>query len=142
VTVVEKGPQIISREDFDVSEAVRSILEDEGVRIRTNSECIRFASHDGLVAVHVDCTEGAPEEFGSHLLLAMGRKPNTDDLGLDAAGVANDRCGIIPVDDQLATSVPTSGRSASVTAAAHSPTPRSTTTRSSPRTCSMAATAG
>ena len=105
VTVVEKGPQVIGREDPDVSEAVRRILEDEGVRIRTHAECIRFARYDGRVAVHVDCAEGAPEEFGTHVLLAMGRKPNTDDLGLDAAGVDTDKRGVIPVDDRLATNV-------------------------------------
>ena len=105
VTVVEKGPQVIGREDPDVSEAVRRILEDEGVRIRTHAECIRFARYDGRVAVHVDCAEGAPEEFGTHVLLAMGRKPNTNDLGLDAAGVETDKRGIIPVDDRLATNV-------------------------------------
>jgi pyruvate/2-oxoglutarate dehydrogenase complex dihydrolipoamide dehydrogenase (E3) component len=106
VTVVEKGPRIIGREDLDLSEAVRRILEDEGVRIRTHAECIRFAPYEGRVAVHVDCAEGAPEEFGTHVLLAMGRRPNTDDLGLDAAGVATDKRGVIPVDDRLATNIP------------------------------------
>jgi len=106
VTIVEKGPKVIGREDPDISEAVRRILEDEGVRIRTHAECIRFKPHGDAVAVHVDCAEGAPEEFGTHVLLAMGRRPNTDDLGLDAAGVATDKRGTITVDDRLATSVP------------------------------------
>ncbi len=106
VTVVEKGPRLIGREDPDVSEAIRDFLEAEGVRIRTNAECIRFAPHGDGIAVGVECATGAPEEIASHVLLAMGRQPNTDDLGLDAAGVATDKRGFITVDDRLATSVP------------------------------------
>jgi pyruvate/2-oxoglutarate dehydrogenase complex dihydrolipoamide dehydrogenase (E3) component len=105
VTLVEKGPQIIAREDTDIAEAIRECLEDEGVRIRTHAECIAFAQHDDRVAVHVDCAVGAPEEFATHVLLAMGRRPNTDHLGLDAAGVETDGRGFIRVDDRLATSV-------------------------------------
>lgn len=106
VTVVEKGPRLIGREDPDVSDAIRGILEDEGVAVRLHAECIRFTPRDAGIAVHVDCADGAPEVIGSHVLLAMGRRPNTDDLGLDAAGVETDARGMIRVDDRLATSVP------------------------------------
>ena len=106
VTVVEKGPRLVGREDEDVSTAIRDILEAEGIHVRTAAECIRFAPHAAGVAVGVDCTAGDPEIVGSQVLLAVGRRPNTDDLGLDAAGVATDARGYIRVDDHLATSVP------------------------------------
>ncbi|MGO4673970.1 FAD-containing oxidoreductase [Bosea sp. 2YAB26] len=106
VTVVEKGPHLVSREDEEVSEAIRDILVAEGIEIRTGAECIRFAPHPEGIAVGVDCTSGAPEIIGSHVLLAVGRRPNTDDLGLDKAGVATDARGYIEVDDSLATNVP------------------------------------
>ncbi|MCW5708433.1 FAD-containing oxidoreductase [Shinella sp.] len=106
VTVVEKGPRLIAREDEDVSAAVRDILEREGITIRTGAECIRFFKTGDGVGVGVDCTAGAPEIPGSHILLATGRRPNTDDLGLDKAGVATDRRGYITVDERLETSVP------------------------------------
>ena len=106
VTIVEKGPRLIGREDPDISDAVRAVLERDGVRVRTDAECIRFHPSDQGVRVGVTCTEGAPEETGSHVLLAMGRQPNTDDLGLEAAGVKTDSRGTIVVDDRLATSVP------------------------------------
>lgn len=106
VTVVEKGPRLIAREDEDVSAAVRDILEREGIAIRTGAECIRFFKSGDGVGVGVDCTAGAPEIPGSHILLATGRRPNTDDLGLDKAGVATDRRGYITVDERLETSVP------------------------------------
>jgi pyruvate/2-oxoglutarate dehydrogenase complex dihydrolipoamide dehydrogenase (E3) component len=106
VTVVEKGPRLIGREDPDVSDAVREALEAEGVRVRTRAECIRFRPAGDGVAVGVDCTSGAPEEVASHVLLAMGRQPNTDDLGLDRAGVEMLPRGTIKVDDRLATNVP------------------------------------
>ena len=106
VTVVEKGPRLIAREDEDVSAAVREILEGEGIAVRVGAECIRFAPHAEGVAVGISCDEGAPEVVGSHVLLAVGRRPNTDDLGLEAAGIATDERGYIRVDDQLRTSAP------------------------------------
>ena len=106
VTIVEKAPRLISHEDEDVSAAVRGILEGEGIAIRTDAECIRFAPHSDGIAVGVNCTAGAPEILGSHVLLAMGRRPNTDDLGLEEAGIAVDPHGFVPVDDQLRTCVP------------------------------------
>jgi pyruvate/2-oxoglutarate dehydrogenase complex dihydrolipoamide dehydrogenase (E3) component len=106
VTVVEKTPRLIGREDADVSAAIKDILLGEGVSVRTGAECITVAPHEQGVAVGVDCLEGAPTIVGSHVLLAVGRRPNTDDLGLDRAGVETDARGYITVDDTLATNVP------------------------------------
>jgi pyruvate/2-oxoglutarate dehydrogenase complex dihydrolipoamide dehydrogenase (E3) component len=106
VTVVEKGPRLVAREDEDVSAAIREILEAEGIQVRTAAECIRFSPHASGAAAGVDCASGDPEIVGSHVLLAVGRRPNTEDLGLDKAGVATDPRGYIRVDDRLATTVP------------------------------------
>lgn len=106
VTVIEMGPRLIGREDEDISDAVREILEAEGIKIRLNAKCISLAKHTTGVAVHVTCEEGVPEVQGSHILLAVGRIPNTSDLGLDKAGIATDERGYIVVDDQLQTNVP------------------------------------
>jgi pyruvate/2-oxoglutarate dehydrogenase complex dihydrolipoamide dehydrogenase (E3) component len=106
VTVVEKGARLIGREDPDVADAIREILEADGVHVRTGAECISFTPRGEQIGVRVTCEDGAPVEIASHVLLAMGRRPNTDDLGLDAAGVATDARGMIIVDDRLATSVP------------------------------------
>jgi pyruvate/2-oxoglutarate dehydrogenase complex dihydrolipoamide dehydrogenase (E3) component len=106
VTIIEMGPRLIGREDEDVSQAVRKIMEDEGIRIRLNAKCISLAKRDGGIAVGVDCEEAPPEVIGTHVLLAVGRIPNTSDLGLDKAGVATDDRGYITVDDQLQTNVP------------------------------------
>jgi pyruvate/2-oxoglutarate dehydrogenase complex dihydrolipoamide dehydrogenase (E3) component len=106
VTVIERQPRLIAREDEEVSQAIREILEGEGIAVRTSAECIAFAPHADGAAVKVDCTEGAPEVVASHVLLAMGRQPNTDDLGLDRAGIATDERGYITVDETLATNVP------------------------------------
>jgi pyruvate/2-oxoglutarate dehydrogenase complex dihydrolipoamide dehydrogenase (E3) component len=106
VTVVEKGPRLIQREDEDVSAAVKDILEAEGIRIRLGAECISFAQHGADIAVGVDCESGDREVVGSHVLLAVGRRPNTDDLGLDRAGIETDKHGYVVIDDQLRTSVP------------------------------------
>jgi pyruvate/2-oxoglutarate dehydrogenase complex dihydrolipoamide dehydrogenase (E3) component len=106
VTVIEKGPRLVTREDEDVSAAIQQILEAEGIHVRTNAECIAFAPHSEGASVQVNCNEGTPEVIGSHVLLAIGRQPNTDDLGLDCAGVATDAHGYIMVDDQLRTNVP------------------------------------
>ncbi|ODR92782.1 FAD-containing oxidoreductase [Sinorhizobium alkalisoli] len=106
VTVIEKGPRLISREDPEVSDAIRAILEKEGIHIRLNAECIRFAKQADGISAGVDCTSGAPEVVGSDVLLATGRRPNTDDLRLDKAGVKTDERGYIEVDDVLQTNVP------------------------------------
>jgi pyruvate/2-oxoglutarate dehydrogenase complex dihydrolipoamide dehydrogenase (E3) component len=106
VTIVEMGPRLIGREDEDISQAVREIVEAEGIQVRLNAKCIALAKRDGGVCVQADCAEGAPEILGSHVLLAVGRVPNTSDLGLDRAGVVTDERGYIVVDDQLQTNVP------------------------------------
>lgn len=106
VTVVEMGPRLAGREDPDISEAIQHILEAEGIHIRLNAECIAFAKTGDGISVHVTCNAGEPEVHGSHVLLAVGRIPNTSDLGLEAAGVAVDKDGYIEVDDELRTSVP------------------------------------
>jgi pyruvate/2-oxoglutarate dehydrogenase complex dihydrolipoamide dehydrogenase (E3) component len=106
VTVVEMAPRLIGREDPDVSEAIRGILEAEGIDVRTGAECIRLEPHAAGAAVSMGGTGGPPTVSGSHVLLAVGRRPNTDDLGLDRAGVATDARGYVTVDDGLATSVP------------------------------------
>jgi pyruvate/2-oxoglutarate dehydrogenase complex dihydrolipoamide dehydrogenase (E3) component len=106
VTVVEMAPRLIAREDEDVSDAVRSIFEGEGISVRTSATCISLARHEHDVAVGVDCADDPPETIGSHVLLAVGRRPNTHDLGLDRAGVTTDARGYITVDEGLATNVP------------------------------------
>src|SRR5271169_4010332 len=106
VTIVEMGPRLIGREDEDVSQAVREILEAEGIHICLNSKCISLAKRGGGVAVGLTCEEGPPEVVGTHVLLAVGRTPNTKDLGLDRSGIATDHRGYIIVDDQLQTNVP------------------------------------
>ena len=106
VTVVEMGPRLIGREDEDISAAIQEILEAEGIRFRLNAKCIAVSNRGGGVAVRVDCTDGSPDVAGTHVLLAVGRRPNTDDLGLDKAGVQHDERGFIGVDDQLQTNVP------------------------------------
>ncbi len=106
VTVVEMGPRLIGREDPEISDTVREILEAEGVTVRLNAECISFSICPEGYCVHVTCQAGAPQVTGSHVLLAVGRKPNTDDLGLDKAGIATDKRGYVVVDDHLRTNVP------------------------------------
>jgi len=105
VTVVEMSSRLIHREDPDVSDAVKQILENEDIHIRLNATCIGFRKSGNEIGVTVDCESGAPEVIGSHVLLAVGRRPNTDDLGLEKAGVAVDNHGYILVDDQLRTNV-------------------------------------
>ncbi len=106
VTIVEKGPRLVAREDEEISDAIQAVLEGEGIAVRTAAECIRFSRDGDDVVVGVSCTKGEPDIRGSDILLATGRKPNTDDLGLDAAGVALNERGYIIVDDALATSAP------------------------------------
>ena len=103
VTVIEMMSRLIQREDPEVSEAIKQILEAEGIEVRLDAKCIRFEPRGSDIAVGVDCEAGAPEVLGSHVLLAVGRRPNTDDLGLEAAGVEVDRRGAIVVDDALLT---------------------------------------
>ncbi len=106
VTVCEMGPRLIGREDEDVSEAIREIFEREGIDVRVNAKCLNVAKRGERIGVGLDCREGAPEVEGSHLLLAVGRLPNTHDLGLEAAGIRTGVRGFIAVDEGLQTSVP------------------------------------
>jgi pyruvate/2-oxoglutarate dehydrogenase complex dihydrolipoamide dehydrogenase (E3) component len=106
VTVVEMKSRLVQREDLDIADAVREILESEGIHLRLDAECIALAVQGADILVSVNCAEGEPKILGSHVLLAVGRKPNTDDLGLERAGVAVDSRGYITVDDQLRTNVP------------------------------------
>lgn len=103
VTVVERGPRLASREDADVSAAVQGILEGEGIDVVTGADDVRIVKQDN----GFELTPGSAAEpvRGSHLLLAVGRRPNTDDLSLEAAGVDTDSRGYIVVDDQLKTTV-------------------------------------
>jgi pyruvate/2-oxoglutarate dehydrogenase complex dihydrolipoamide dehydrogenase (E3) component len=105
VTIVEKSPVLMQHEDADVSSAITDILKKEDIHVRTSAECIHFEARGSQVGVGVSCTDGDPEVIGSHVLLAMGRRPNTDDLGLEKAGVKTDDRGYIVVDDQLRTNV-------------------------------------
>jgi pyruvate/2-oxoglutarate dehydrogenase complex dihydrolipoamide dehydrogenase (E3) component len=106
VTIVEMAPRLIAREDEDVSQAVMEILEAEGIDVRVKAECLALEKEGRGVAVGLECVEGAPRIVGSHILLAVGRAPNTDDLGLEAAGIAVDKRGYVEVDEGLRTSNP------------------------------------
>jgi pyruvate/2-oxoglutarate dehydrogenase complex dihydrolipoamide dehydrogenase (E3) component len=103
VTVVEKGPRLTSREDDDISVAIKAILENEDIDIVVDATDIRISKHDN--GFELTPRAGAAPIAGSHLLMAVGRRPNTDDLGLEQAGVRTDARGYIAVDDQLKTSV-------------------------------------
>ncbi len=107
VTVVEAGERLVAREDEDVSAALRDILEEDGAEVRTSTSLQRVApGAEGGVVASLDGPGGAAEVWGSHLLLAVGRRPNTRELGLEAAGVETDERGYIRVDPRLRTSAP------------------------------------
>ena len=106
VTIVEMGPRLMGREDDDVSQAVQEILEAEGVEVRLQATCVRLEQDGDGIALGLQCAEGAPRVCGSHVLLAVGRVPNTNDLGLELAGVATDERGYIQVEESLCTTNP------------------------------------
>jgi pyruvate/2-oxoglutarate dehydrogenase complex dihydrolipoamide dehydrogenase (E3) component len=106
VTVVELAPRLIAREDEDVSRAIADILKEEGIDIRLGSKVVGMEKLGDKIAVNIEAAGTRSQVTGSHLLLAIGRRPNTDDLGLDKAGIAADAHGYIQVDDQLRTNVP------------------------------------
>ena len=106
VTIVEKGPRLIAREDEDVSKAIQEILEREGIQVRLNAECMTARKEGDRVVVGLECADANRQVAGSHLLLAVGRVPNTGDLGLEKAGVETEKSGYIKVDDGLRTNVP------------------------------------
>ena len=103
VTVLEKGPRLTSREDEDVSAAIKEILENEGIAVELDANAISCRKRDN--GFEITPREGADPIAGSHLLLAIGRRPNTDDLGLENAGVETDSRGNVVVDDQCRTNV-------------------------------------
>ena len=105
VTIIEMGQRLVRREDPDVSAAVHEIIAREGIQIRLNAKCIGFSKRNDETFAQVDCASGDPEVSGTHVLLAVGRLPNTDDLGLEKAGLTTDKGGYITVDDQLRTNV-------------------------------------
>ena len=106
VTVVEKNTRLIPQADEDASRVAREIFESEGIGLRLNANCIHIEQRPGQLAAGVKCDEGEPHVLGSHILLAVGRQPNTDDLDLLAAGIQADERGYIQVDDELRTNVP------------------------------------
>jgi pyruvate/2-oxoglutarate dehydrogenase complex dihydrolipoamide dehydrogenase (E3) component len=106
VTVVEMGPRLVGREDDDVSLAIEDFLRAEGLELRLGAECLSVRKDADRLSIGLQCTEGAPRESGTHLLLAVGRVPNTDDLGLDRAHIKTDKHGYIEVDEALRTSNP------------------------------------
>jgi len=106
VTIVEMGPRLIGREDPDVSDAVREILAAEDIEVRLDAQCIELQPDPSGVRVKVDCRDGEPSVTGTHVLMAVGRTPNSDDLGLKEAGIEVDARGYIKVDDFLRTSAP------------------------------------
>ena len=106
VTIIEMGPRLVQREDPEISSGIQDLLTSEGINLRLDAKCIRLSGRAGAIVAHVDCQDGSPAVEGTHLLLAVGRQPNTDDLGLDAAGVSRDERGYIVVNDRLETNVP------------------------------------
>ena len=105
VTVIELGPRLISREDDDVSQALAGFLKEEGIDVRVDSKIIGVEKEGNSIAVNIESTGGISQITGTHMLVATGRRPNTDDLGLDKSGIATDRRGYIQVDDQLRTNI-------------------------------------
>ena len=106
VTIVEMGPRVVAREDEDVSQEIQAFLRAEGIGLRLDAQCISLHREAVGLSVGLSCKAGAPREHGSHLLLAVGRVPNTDDLGLESAGIVTDKRGYIEVDEGLRTSNP------------------------------------
>ena len=104
VTVVDRKPRLASHEDEEASQVIGEIFADEDIAVRLSADCIHLAKSSDHISVGVECDEGSRHISGSHVLLAVGRTPNTDDLNLSAAGVAVDDGGFITVDDQLRTS--------------------------------------
>ena len=105
VTVIELGPRLISREDEDVSHAVADFLKEEGIDVRVGSKMVGVEKQGNSIAAKVESTGRVSQITGTHMLVATGRRPNTDDLGLDRAGIATDARGHIVVDDQLRTNI-------------------------------------
>ncbi len=104
VTIIEMGDRLVAREDPEVSAEIQRMLSDEGIEFRFKATCLGGRGKEGDITVDVDCEQGDPQVSGSHLLLATGRRPNTDDLGLEHTQVTLDQRGFVEVDDFLKTS--------------------------------------
>jgi pyruvate/2-oxoglutarate dehydrogenase complex dihydrolipoamide dehydrogenase (E3) component len=104
VTVVERSTRLLPREDADVADAIQAILEAEGVQFNLGADCLSLRREGSQVVVGAACAAGDPGVQGSHVLMAVGRRPNTDDMGLELAGIHTDERGYIQVDDQCRTS--------------------------------------
>jgi pyruvate/2-oxoglutarate dehydrogenase complex dihydrolipoamide dehydrogenase (E3) component len=105
VTVIEKESRLLSHEDPEVAAEIKAALEAEGIQIRLEAECIELSHDAESVTANVHCSAGSPQVTGSHVLIAVGRTPNTGDLGLEKAGVDTDQAGFIKVDDELRSNV-------------------------------------
>jgi pyruvate/2-oxoglutarate dehydrogenase complex dihydrolipoamide dehydrogenase (E3) component len=103
--VIEFGPRLISREDEDVSQAVADFLKEEGIDVRVDSKMVGVEKRGNSIVAKVESAGRISEIAGTHLLVATGRQPNTDDLGLDKAGIGKNARGYIQVDDQLRTNI-------------------------------------
>src|SRR5207248_1090249 len=97
VTIIEKSSRLVDREDEDISAAIKEILDAEGIEVRLDATCIEVSKRGDDIVAHSDCATGSPEIVGSHVLIAIGRRPNTDDLGLEKAGISMDEHGYIAV---------------------------------------------
>jgi pyruvate/2-oxoglutarate dehydrogenase complex dihydrolipoamide dehydrogenase (E3) component len=106
VTVIERAPHLIPREDEDVSQAIADFLKEEGIDVRLDSKVVGVDKEGTTIAVKIESAGKVSQVLGTHVLVALGRRPNTDDLGLDKAGIATDARSYIQVDDQLRTNVP------------------------------------
>ena len=100
VTVVERSPRLLPREDDDVADGIRAILQAEGIRIELGAECLSLSRQGTQIAIGAECATAMPPIAGSHVLMAVGRRANTDGIGLAAAGIATDARGFITVDEQ------------------------------------------
>jgi pyruvate/2-oxoglutarate dehydrogenase complex dihydrolipoamide dehydrogenase (E3) component len=105
VTVIELGPRLIAREDADVSQAIADFLKQEGIDVRVDSKVIGVQKQGNAIGVNVESAGKASHVVGTHVLVSTGRRPNTDDLGLEQTGIATDKHGYIQVDEQLRTNV-------------------------------------
>ncbi|WED43542.1 FAD-containing oxidoreductase [Legionella cardiaca] len=106
VTIIEKASRLIAREDADVCDTVLEIMQDSGIDVRLDTNCLSFSASARGITAHVGCNNNKTTVDGSHVLIAIGRQANTDDLGLENTDIQIDQRGMIVVDDQLTTTVP------------------------------------
>jgi len=130
ITVIELAPRLIAREDEDVSRAVAEFLREEGIDVRVDSKVVGIEKQGNAIAVKIESAGKISNVVGTHVLVAIGRRPNTDDLGLDKAAIATDPHGYIQVDDQLRTNVPGIWAMADCNGEARLRTPRGAISRS------------